>query len=188
MAVLLGLVRGIDRLNEWAGKLAGYISLLMVVVVTGDVVMRYAFDTTFVAVQELEWHLFGAMFLLGAGYTLLKDEHVRVDVVYQRLGRKARAWINLLGVLFFLLPGCFLVLDTSWKFFSMSLAIHEGSGDPGGLPARYVLKAFILVGFALVALQGVSMGVKAFLEIMGRPCEPAPGTTKKAAPAKGEGA
>lgn len=188
MAILLGLVRSIDRLNQWVGKLAGYISLLMVVVVTVDVIMRYAFDTTFVAVQELEWHMFGAMFLLGAGYTLYKDEHVRVDVVYQRLSRKARAWINFLGVCIFLLPGSFLVLDTSWKFFSMSLAIHEGSPDPGGLPARYVLKAFILIGFALVALQGVSMGIKAFLEIIGRPIEPAPGTRERAVPAEGEGA
>ncbi|EGB15830.1 Tripartite ATP-independent periplasmic transporter DctQ component [Pseudodesulfovibrio mercurii] len=188
MAILLGLVRCIDRLNEWVGKLAGVISLLMVVVVTGDVIMRYAFDTTFVAVQELEWHLFGVMFLLGAGYTLLKDEHVRVDVFYQRLNRKAKAWINFLGVLFFLLPGCYLVLDTSWKFFSMSLAIHEGSGDPGGLPARYVLKAFILIGFALVALQGVSMGIKAFMEIIGKPIQPAPGTTEKPVSPEGEGA
>ena len=185
MGVLLGIVRCIDRLNEWVGKLAGYLSLLMVLVVTVDVIMRYAFDTTFVAVQELEWHLFGAMFLLGAGYTLLKDEHVRVDLFYQRLSRKAKAWINLLGALLFLLPGCYLVLDTSWKFFSMSLAINECSPDPGGLPARYVLKSFILIGFVLVALQGVSMAIKAFLEIIGRPYAPA----KPEAPAaQGEGA
>jgi TRAP-type mannitol/chloroaromatic compound transport system permease small subunit len=171
MGILTGIIRCIDRLNTWFGKLAGYVSLLMVVVVTTDVIMRYAFDTTFVAVQELEWHLFGVMFLLGAGYTLLVDGHVRVDVFYQRLSPKGQAWTNLLGVVLFLLPGCFLVLDTSWQFFSMSYAIGEGSPDPGGLPARYVLKSFILIGFILVTLQGISMGIKAFLTLMDTPYE-----------------
>ena len=169
MGVLTGIIRRIDRLNLWVGRLAGYIALLMVLVVTTDVIMRYAFDTTFVAVQELEWHLFGVLLLLGAGYTLLVDGHVRVDVFYQRLGPRGQAWINLFGVLLFLLPGCYLVLDTSWQFFSMSYVIGEGSPDPGGLPARYVLKSFILIGFALVALQGVSMGSKAWLVLKGRP-------------------
>lgn len=169
MGILLRIVRTIDRLNSWVGKLAGFVALLMVLVVTTDVIMRYAFDTTFVAVQELEWHLFGVLFLIGAGYTLLVDGHVRVDVFYQRLSPKGQAWINLLGVIFFLLPGCFLVLETSWQFFDMSLSINEGSPDPGGLPARWVLKSFIPLGFSLVTLQGISMGIKAFLEIIGKP-------------------
>lgn len=169
MGILTNIVRHIDRLNTWVGKLAGYVALLMVLVVTMDVIMRYAFNTTFVAVQELEWHLFGVLFLIGAGYTLLVDGHVRVDVFYQRLSPKGQAWINLAGVLFFLLPGCYLVLDTSVQFFEMSLRVNEGSPDPGGLPARYALKAFIPIGFFLVTLQGISMGVKAFLEIIGKP-------------------
>lgn len=171
MGVLTSIVRYIDRLNTWVGKLAGYVALLMVIVVTTDVIMRYAFNTTFVAVQELEWHLFGVLFLIGAGYTLLVDGHVRVDVFYQRLSPKGQAWINLLGVLFFLLPGCYLVVDTSIQFFEMALRVNEGSPDPGGLPARYVLKAFIPIGFVLVALQGVSMGIKSFFIIIGQPYE-----------------
>lgn len=169
MGVFTGIIRYIDRLNTWVGKLAGIVALLMVLVVTTDVIMRYAFNTTFVAVQELEWHLFGILFLIGAGYTLMVDGHVRVDVFYQRLSPKGQAWINLIGVIFFLLPGCYLVLDTSWSFFEMSLRVNEGSPDPGGLPARYVLKAFIPIGFFLVTLQGVSMGIKAFLQIIGKP-------------------
>lgn len=169
MGTITSIIRAIDRINTWVGKLAGCVALLMVFVVTTDVIMRYAFDTTFVAVQELEWHLFGILFLLGAGYTLLVDGHVRVDVFYQRLSPKGQAWINLIGVLFFLLPGCYLVLDTSWQFFSMSYAIGEGSPDPGGLPARWALKAFIPIGFSLVTIQGVSLGLKAFLEITGKP-------------------
>jgi len=169
MGVLTGIIRVIDRINTWVGKLAGYIALLMVLVVTTDVIMRYAFDTTFVAVQELEWHLFGVLFLLGAGYTLKVDGHVRVDVFYQNLSPKGKAWINLIGVLFFLLPGCYLVLDTSWQFFDMSFVINEGSPDPGGLPARWVLKFFIPIGFALVTIQGISLGIKSYLEIIGKP-------------------
>lgn len=169
MGILTSIIRCIDRLNTWVGKLAGYVALLMVFMVTTDVIMRYAFDTTFVAVQELEWHLFGILFLLGAGYTLMVDGHVRVDVFYQRLSPKGQAWINLFGVIFFLLPGCYLVLDTSWQFFEMSYQIGEGSPDPGGLPARWALKFFIPLGFFLIALQGVSMGLKAFLIITGKP-------------------
>ena len=169
MGMLTRLIRGIDSINRLVGHLAGWVSLAMVLVVVTDVVMRYLFDTTFVFVQELEWHLFGVMFLLGAGYTLLQDDHVRVDVLYQRFSPKTRAWINLIGVLLFLLPGCLMVLETSWSFFQNSLAMGEGSPDPGGIPARYVLKFFIPLGFALLTLQGVSMGLKSFLEICGQP-------------------
>jgi len=169
MGVIYGIIRSVDRINTWVGKLAGFVALLMVFVVTTDVIMRYAFDMTFVAVQELEWHLFGVLFLIGAGYTLMVDGHVRVDLFYQRLSPRGQAWINFIGVLFFLLPGCYLVLDTSWQFFEMSFRIGEGSPDPGGLPARWALKVFIPIGFALIAIQGVSMGLKALLTILGTP-------------------
>jgi TRAP-type mannitol/chloroaromatic compound transport system permease small subunit len=169
MGTLTLLIRAIDGLNRWVGRLAGWVSLAMVLVVTIDVAMRYLFDTSFVFVQELEWHLFGVMFLLGAGYTLMLDAHVRVDVLYQQFGPKTRAWINLIGVLLFLLPGCLMVLDTSWGFFQNSLAMLEGSPDPGGIPARYVLKFFIPLGFFLLTLQGVSLGLKSLLIIGGQP-------------------
>jgi len=169
MGVLRRVIRSIDAINRWVGHLAGWVSLAMVLVVVTDVVMRYVFDASFVFVQELEWHLFGVMFLLGAGYTLLQDGHVRVDVLYQRFSPKTQAWINLIGVLLFLLPGCLMVIDTSWGFFHNSLAMHEGSPDPGGIPARYALKFFIPLGFSLLTLQGISMGLKSLLEICDRP-------------------
>jgi TRAP-type mannitol/chloroaromatic compound transport system permease small subunit len=178
MQALLRVISGIDWINRQVGKLAGWVAFLMVVVVTVDVILRYLFNFTFVFVQELEWHLFGILFLVGAGYTLLVDGHVRVDVFYQRFGRKARAWVNLIGVLLFLLPGCFLVVDTSWGFFANSLAINEGSPDPGGIPARWVLKFFIPLGFFLVGLQGVSLGLKSFLEIVDRPYQGREGSFK----------
>ncbi len=161
----------IDSTNLFVGKLAGWLALLMVAVVTVDVIMRYLFNISFVFVQELEWHMFGVLFLLGAGYTLLIDGHVRVDLFYQRFTQKTQAWINLIGVVFFLIPGCLMVLDTSWNFFHQSFMMGEGSPDPGGIPARYVLKAFIPLGFILLILQGVSMGIKSWCIIKGQPIE-----------------
>jgi TRAP-type mannitol/chloroaromatic compound transport system permease small subunit len=145
----------------------------MVLVVTMDVILRYVFNMSSVFTQELEWHIFGFLFLIGAGYTLLHDDHVRVDIFYQRLTPKNQAWINLLGTLFFLLPGCYLVIKTSLPFVANSWAVYEGSPDPGGIPARYILKAAIPFGFSLVALQGISLGLKSLLTIMGDPAESA---------------
>lgn len=158
----------IDSLNEWVGRGVAWVTLALVLVVFIDVVMRYVFNTSFVFTQELEWHLFAFIFLVGAGYTLLHDGHVRVDIIYQRLGFKNRAWINLIGVIFFLLPGCILVIITSWKFVYNSWAIMENSPDPGGIPYRYLVKGTIPVGFLLLCLQGVSLGIHSLLQILGK--------------------
>lgn len=136
-------------------------------VVFVDVVMRYAFNTSFVFMQELEWHLFAFIFLMGAGYTLLYDGHVRVDIFYQQLSRKSQAWINLLGVLLFLIPGCVLVIATSWSFVTNSWAVMEGSPDPGGIPYRFLPKACVPAGFILLLLQGISLGIKSLFTILG---------------------
>lgn len=157
----------IDRSNEVVGRGVAWVTLLLVMVVFVDVVMRYLFKTSFVFTQELEWHLFAFIFLIGAGYTLLHDGHVRVDIIYQRLGLKGRAWINLIGVIFFLIPGCWLVIGTSWKFVGNSFSMLEGSPDPGGIPYRFIVKGTMTVGYALLLLQGLSMGVHALLQILG---------------------
>ncbi|MDX1708647.1 MAG: TRAP transporter small permease subunit, partial [Desulfobacterales bacterium] len=105
MRTLQKISAKIDALNQWVGRGVAWVTLGLVLVVFVDVVMRYLFKTSFVFTQELEWHLFGFIFLIGAGYTLLHDGHVRVDIIYQRVGFKTRAWINLCGVLLFLIPG-----------------------------------------------------------------------------------
>ncbi len=168
MKTLKAVAHGIDQLNEWVGKGVAWVALGLVAVVFVDVVMRYAFNTSFVFTQELEWHLFAFIFLIGAGYTLFHDGHVRVDIVYQRLNAKGRAWVNLLGVLLFLIPGCLMVITTSWKFVVNSWSIMEGSPDPGGIPFRFIVKGCIPVGFALLLLQGISLGLKSLLEVLGR--------------------
>ena len=168
MLNLLKVLRGtIDGLNETVGRVVSWVTLLLVLVVFVDVVMRYLFKTTFVFTQELEWHLFAFIFLIGAGYTLLHDGHVRVDIIYQRLSPKGRAWVNLIGVIFFLIPGCWLVISTSWKFVGNSFSMLEGSPDPGGIPYRFIVKGTMTVGYVLLLLQGISMGLNALLQVLG---------------------
>lgn len=109
--------------------------------------------------------MFAIIFLLGSAYALQADKHVRVDVFYQRFSKKTQSIINLLGTLIFLIPWCYLVITTSYKFFNNSWYIREGSPQPGGLPARYVIKGMIVVGFILLALQGISLIVKYVKEL-----------------------
>lgn len=168
MTILRILCRWIDTLNYWVGRGVAWVTFLVVLVVFVDVVMRYAFKTSFVFTQELEWHLFAFIFLMGAGYTLFKDGHVRVDIFYQRLSAKTKAWINFMGVLMFLLPGCFMIIQTSLKFVLASWSILEGSPDPGGIPYRFIIKSAIPLGFILIALQGISLGIKSLFTMLGK--------------------
>lgn len=167
MEAIKTLSRFIDTINEWVGRGVAWVTLALVLVIFTDVVMRYLFNTSFVFTQELEWHLFGFIFLIGAGYTLLHDGHVRVDIIYQRQGYRGRAWINLMGVILFLIPGCLMVIITSWKFVLNSLLILEGSPDPGGIPLRFIVKGCIPAGFALLLLQGLSLGIHSLMQIAG---------------------
>ncbi len=167
MNFLKAISRGIDNLNAWVGWLVAWVSLGLVLVVFTDVVMRYLFQTSFVFTQELEWHLFAFIFLIGGGYTLLRDGHVRVDIIYQRLGYKGQAWVNLIGVILLLIPGCLLIITTSLNFVYKSWSIMEVSPDPGGIPMRFLLKGCIPVGFALLLLQGISLGIHSLLQIVG---------------------
>ncbi len=171
MGLILKLSHWIDTINEWVGRGVSWVTLLLVLVVFVDVVMRYAFRTSFVFTQEMEWHLFAFIFLMGAGYTLLHDGHVRVDIIYQRLGLKSRAVVNLIGVIFFLIPGCYMIIDTSMAFVLNSYHMMEGSPDPGGIPYRFVIKSAIPAGFTLLMLQGISLGLKSFLVLMGKEVE-----------------
>ena len=175
MKTLQTLSHRIDALNAWVGRLVAWVALGLVLVVFTNVVMRYLFKTSFVFAQELEWHLFAFIFLVGAGYTLLQDGHVRVDIIYQRLGPKGQAWINLVGVILLLIPGCLLVLLTSWNFVWKSWLILEGSADPGGIPLRFIIKGCIPIGFVLLLLQGISLGIHSLLQIAGLETASEPG-------------
>lgn len=168
MKALRWYVKFIDGLNEKVGYFTAWLTTLLVLVVCYDVFTRYVLNSSKVAVQELEWHIFSVIFLIGAAYTLLKDKHVRVDVFYMKMPEKIRAWIDFLGNLIFLIPYSMLVIYTSINFVKFSWMSREGSPDPGGLPGRYVLKACVTIGFILLVLQGLSEAIKAFSRIIGK--------------------
>jgi len=156
MRVLSYYIRFIDRVSEIVGHLISWFTTLLVLVVCYDVFTRYILKITDVAIQELEWHIFAIIFLIGSAYTLRHDGHVRVDVIYGRLNRRQKAWIDLLGGIVFLIPSCLLIIYTSADFVMNSFLIGETSPDPGGLPARYILKSCIPLAFCLLLLQGIS--------------------------------
>ena len=160
MKVFDKFVDWIESANERIGQLAGWLMLILVLLVTGDVVSRYLFNTGLVLIQETEWWLFSIVFLLGAGYTFLHDGHVRVDIIYSRLSHKRKLYVDLACAFIFLFPLCALVIVTSTKFMLSSWVVGEYSPDPGGLPAYYILKAFIPFGFLLLALQGAAEVIK----------------------------
>ncbi len=156
MRLLKILIKSVDNLSEWTGGIVSWLVVLLTFVTFYDVVARYLLKSGSVGIQEMEWHLFALIFLLSAGWTLKHKAHVRVDIFYAKLSRKGKAIVDIGGALFLLLPFSILIIYTSLDFVVNSWSVREGSGDPGGLPARYLIKAMIPVGFALLALQGVS--------------------------------
>lgn len=167
MQFLKTICTWIDGINERVGSFVSWATLLLVVVTFIDVVMRYFFNTSYVFTQELEWHVFAFIFLMGAGYTLKEDGHVRVEVFYGRLSDKGKAWVNLIGVIFFLIPSCVLFIKTSIPFVVKSCMVMEGSPDPGGIPCRFLLKSCIPAGYFLILIQGISLGITSFFEVIG---------------------
>ena len=161
------LARGIDAFQDRFGRGVSWLMLAMVLVVFVDVILRYAFNQSSVFTQELEWHIFGLVYLLGAGYTMLYDEHVRVDIVYSRWSPRRKAWANFIFAFLFFFPSVLLVMYTATPFIRNSFMVNEGSPDPGGVPWRWALKSVIIIGFALLFLQGVSETIKNFYVAMG---------------------
>ncbi len=159
-------IRIAEGISEATGRAVSALSVLLVAVVCFDVFTRYALNRSTVAAQELQWHLFSVLFLLATAYTLKHDKHVRVDIFYNGLSEKGRAWIDLLGVLLFLTPFCVFILIGSWNYVANSFAIQETSPDPGGLPYRYLLKACIPLAYALLLLQGWAMAAKSAAKII----------------------
>lgn len=171
MRQLLSLSRGIDTLNEWIGRIVYWLTLLMVLVGVYNASVRYlgsylGQNLSSNAYLEFQWYLFGAVFMLGAAYTLRHDVHVRVDIVYSNLSTRGRAWVDLFGALLFLLPFCVMVLWLSLSWVEFSWKIHEMSSDPGGL-ARYPIKTVVPVAFVFLILQGISQVIKASAVLRG---------------------
>ena len=162
------IAAAISRLNWLIGQAFSWLSLGIVLVCFTVVVLRYVFATSFLWLQDLYIWLNGAMFMAVAGFALLRDDHVRVDIFYRPARMKTRAAVDLMGVLLFLLPFCYIVLIYSLPFVQRAWSYQEASANVGGMPGLYILKTFI-IGFAvLLALQGVAMLCRSVLVLAGR--------------------
>jgi TRAP-type mannitol/chloroaromatic compound transport system permease small subunit len=157
--LLLKLAALIDALNEAVGRATTWLVLVATVISAGNALARYALGVSSNAWLEIQWYLFGAIFLLAAGYTLKHNGHVRIDLFYGHLGKRGQAWIDLLGGLFFLLPASGLLAWLAWPIFTESWQTMEHSADSGGL-LRWPVKLLLPIGFGLLALQGVAEIIK----------------------------
>jgi TRAP-type mannitol/chloroaromatic compound transport system permease small subunit len=146
----------IDKWIQKIGIASSYLNLVLITLIFVDVLMRYAFNFSQTWIIELEWYLFSIIFLLGISYTLQTDGHVRVDVFYIKWSDKTRKVVNILGHLMLLIPWCLIAIAKSYTTFINSWHFKEGSPDPGGMPGRYIIKAFIVICFVLLLLQGLS--------------------------------
>ncbi|GGC40417.1 C4-dicarboxylate ABC transporter [Siccirubricoccus deserti] len=159
MGPLLAFSRAVDALNTAVGKLADWAVLLSCAISAGNAIVRYGVSYSSNAWLEVQWYLFGAIVMLGASYTLFRNEHVRVDLVYGNLGERARLWVDVFGFIFFMLPAMLLLAWMTWPFFVDSWVRHEGSPNAGGL-LRWPVKLLLPVGFVLLCLQGFSELIK----------------------------
>ena len=159
MRALLAVSRLIDAVNNAVGKLVGWLILVDVLLSAGNATIRYLFDNSSNAWLEAQWYLFSAVFLLCAGYTLLRNEHIRIDILTGRCSARTKAWIDILGAVFFLLPSTLLIMVLSWPMFMDSFVRQEVSSNAGGL-LRWPAKLIIPVAFFLLAAQAVSELIK----------------------------
>ena len=173
MAGLLALSRTIDRVNEFIGKWVSWLILLAILVSAGNAVIRKVFDISSNAWLELQWYLFGAAFMLAAAYTLKQNDHIRIDIVYGMFSRRVQHWIDLLGHVFFLMPFVTLMVIYFVPYVSLSFHSGEMSNNSGGL-IIWPAKAILLVGFFLLALQGISEIIKKIAIMRGDMDDPNP--------------
>jgi TRAP-type mannitol/chloroaromatic compound transport system permease small subunit len=149
-----------DRISDLIGYISAGLMILMMINVFYDVINRYVFRSGSIALQEMEWHLFSVMFLLGISYALKEDGHVRVDLIYDNLSKKKQAIINIVGTVVFLIPFSLLIAFGSIDFVAESYNIGEISGDPGGLTQRWIIKAAIPFSFFLLAVSSIGFVIK----------------------------
>ena len=145
----------INKIIYRIGEAVSFLNVLLIVIIIVDVLLRYFFATSKNWVLELEWHVFALIFLLGAAYTMQKDEHVRVDLFYQGYSSRKKMIVDTIGHIFFLIPWSIIIISTSYNYALNSFLIKEGSPNPGGLPYRYIIKGAILLAFGLILMQTI---------------------------------
>ncbi len=167
MIFLVSVAQRIDALNENIGKAVAWLALLMVIVQFIVVIMRYVFGIGSIFMQESIIYLHATVFMLGAGYTLLHNGHVRVDIFYREASPRRKAVVDLLGVMIFLIPVLALIWWGSWPYVANSWRVFEGSRETSGIQAVFLLKTVILVFVVLVVLQGISLAIRSLLILAG---------------------
>ena len=145
----------LEKIIKKIGDTCSWLSFMLVILISLDVFLRYVFNFSSASLYELEWHMFAMIFLIGSSLTLQRDEHVRVDVFYNKFSDRGKEIINLIGNLIFLLPFCIIIFYTSIPFVEDSYNILESSPDPGGLPFRFIIKSIIPISFLLLVTQGL---------------------------------
>ena len=171
MGVLLGVSRVIDAINLRIGKVVAWLILAAVIVSAVNAIIRKLFDTSSNSWLELQWVLFGAVFLIVASWTLLDNEHIRIDIVNSMFTQRTRNIIDVIGHAFFLLPLTIIMIITSYPFVIKSVLLNEQSMNAGGLP-QWPAKMLILIGFTLLFFQGISELIKRIAVMMGRIPDP----------------
>ena len=164
---LLKVENLINGFSELLGKIAGFLFILLLLNVFYDVIMRYLFNDVSIGMQEMEWHLFAAIFMLAIPYTLRHDGHVRVDLIYERLSAKKKAWMDLFGTLVLLIPFTLIVFWYGIDFAFNAFELGEKSGDPGGLTHRWIIKAIIPFAFFSIFISGIGLVLKSINTIRG---------------------
>jgi len=159
MGPLLAFSRGVDVVNERFGRVADWCILLACVISAGNALSRYGLNLSSNAWLEVQWYLFAAVVMLGASYTLFRNEHVRVDLFYGWMSERGRLWVDVFGLIVFLLPAMTLLAWMTWPFFLDSFMRNEGSASPGGL-LRWPAKLLLPLGFTLLIFQGLSELIK----------------------------
>lgn len=160
---------GLTRLNVSVGKYVAWLALFMVLVQFAVVMLRYLFGYGSIFMQESVFYMHALLFILGAGYALAKDGHVRVDIFYQTMSPQRKAMVDLFGVLVFLLPFCVMLFIVAVPYVSQSWAVLEGSKETSGIPAVYLLKGSILLFCALVICQGMALAMASISTLLGQP-------------------
>lgn len=159
----------LEAIVSFFGKVFSWIWVPLMLLVVSNVVLRYALGTNIIALEELQWHLYAAGFMIGLSFCFLHDGHVRVDVFAEHFQPRTRAWIEILGTLIFFLPFCYYILSYAWPFVERSYRIAEVSAAPGGLPMRWIIKSFIIYAFVLLAMAGLARLIRAFALLTGFP-------------------
>lgn len=167
MTFLMRISRGIDRVNQSVGIFTTWLILATTLISAGNAIVRKAFDSSSNALLEIQWYLFAAVFLLGAGYGLLKNSHVRIDFISGMLTARTRNWIDIGGIVLALFPFCALCIYLSWPLFIQAFNTGEMSSNAGGL-IRWPVYALVPAGFALLMLQGVSELIKRWAFLTGQ--------------------